>query len=141
MYNNKLREEWVREFHLLNKDDPKVSDEYTVEGLALRYKLIEEEANELLKELWKASFSIQMGLGVSKEIKENILKELCDLQVVLSGAVVQFKDLKNFEPAFVRVCKSNMSKADPVTGKLEVREDGKILKSKHYLPSELGDLV
>ena len=106
------------------------------------YKLIREEIDE-----------------VAKAYTE-LLKELTDLEYVLVGATVRgvheypedivnnlyaFEHLYQAIPAailneaFVRVHKSNMSKLKD--GKLEKREDGKILKGPNYQPPDLKDLV
>lgn len=106
------------------------------------FKLIREEMDEVAKAYME------------------LLKELTDLEYVLVGATAKgiyeypedivnnlyaFEHLYQAIPAailneaFVRVHKSNMSKLKD--GKLEKREDGKILKGPNYQPPDLKDLV
>ena len=69
---------------------------------------------------------------------EEALKELSDLVYVsYQYAVNMGWDL---DEALHRVHKSNMSKLNE-DGKPTYREDGKVLKSKNYLPPTLTDLV
>ena len=69
---------------------------------------------------------------------DHILKELRDLVYVCVG----FADTYgwDFDTAFSRVHKSNVSKLDS-NGDPIYREDGKILKSKLYKEPDLQDLV
>ena len=92
----------------------------------LRMKLIREEYEELIS-----------AINQRKD-KDHILKELCDLVYVCVG----FADTYgwDFDTAFSRVHKSNMSKLDS-NGDPIYRKDGKILKSKLYKEPDLQDLV
>ena len=120
----------------------------------LRVALLQEELNEL-----------------SQAIKENNLVEiadaLCDLQYVLSGAVLEFGLGEKFEELFNEVQRSNMSKAcsseeeakqtlalyletDGTSGyykklgdRYVVYRDGdnKILKSINYSPANLKNII
>ena len=142
MLKDKTREDWVNELHQAAEGiSGQVGEEFNLEGLQLRYDLIDEESKELLNALIDANHDFWLDGEVSDEAIEHILKELCDLQVVLSGAAVQFRQLRNLQPAFVRVCESNMSKVGD-DGKFEYREsDGKILKGSNYTPPNLKDLI
>ena len=75
--------------------------------------------------------------SVSFITKTQILKEICDLQYVLSGFVVTFG--LPIEPAFNRVHTSNMSKL--VKGKPVKDDKGKVMKGKKYQKPDLTDLV
>ena len=108
------------------------------EGLAFRYKLLFEEFNELKEEVAAAIADLNINGKVSVRTKERMLKEMADLQYVLSGMAVAF-DLP-LQVAFVRVHKSNMSKLGE-DGKPIYREDGKVLKGPNYVPVDLEDLV
>ena len=82
-----------------------------------------------------------LGIDMNEEIKAAkaaLLKELCDLQYVLSGFAVTFG--LPFDEAFKRVHESNMSKLGP-DGKPIYREDGKVLKGPNYKKPDLSDLV
>ena len=113
--------------------------------LSMRLCLIREEAEEvedavclLADKVFNAEL---LGIDMTEEIKAAkaaLLKELCDLQYVLSGFVVTFG--LPFDEAFKRVHESNMSKLGP-DGKPIYREDGKVLKGPTYKKPDLSDLV
>jgi predicted HAD superfamily Cof-like phosphohydrolase len=120
----------------------------------LRVSLLQEELNEL-----------------SEAIKNNDLVEiadaLCDLQYVLSGAVLEFGLGNKFEELFNEVQRSNMSKAcdsqkealmtlshykkkdgteghyKEINGKWIVyrKGDNKVLKSINYSPANLKNIL
>lgn len=113
--------------------------------LSMRLCLIREEAEEvedavclLADKVFNAEF---LGIDLTEEIKAAkaaLLKELCDLQYVLSGFAVTFG--LPLDEAFKRVHESNMSKLGP-DGKPIYREDGKVLKGPNYKKPDLSDLV
>ena len=113
--------------------------------LSMRLCLIREEAEEvedavclLADKVFNAEL---LGIDMTEEIKAAkaaLLKELCDLQYVLSGFAVTFG--LPFDEAFERVHESNMSKLGP-DGKPIYREDGKVLKGPNYKKPDLSDLV
>jgi enoyl reductase-like protein len=141
MMRNKSKEDWVREFHKLDKDDPQIDKEFSIDAIDGRIARISEESEELIDAFYDARLDLFRFGKVSQATKENLMKELCDLMFVLSGAAVQFKNLFQVGPAFVRVAKSNLTKANPTTGSTEKRSDGKILKGPWYTPPDLSDLV
>ena len=113
--------------------------------LRLRMSLLREELREVEEEAGNIEDVIYQGViegEVSQEdlkrVKAALLKELCDLQYVLSGFVVTFG--LPFDGAFKRVHESNMSKLGP-DGKPIYREDGKVLKGPNYKKPYLSDLV
>ena len=113
--------------------------------LRLRMSLLREELREVEEEAGNIEDVIYQGViegDVSKEdltrVKAALLKELCDLQYVLSGFAVTFG--LPFDEAFERVHESNMSKLGP-DGKPIYREDGKVLKGPNYKKPDLSDLV
>ena len=121
---SKTNYEKVREFHQvfgvaldvdINKGD--VSD-----LRVLRADLIREEYYEVM----------------SAVTNESLLKELTDLLYVIYGTAATFG--WDIDTAFNRVHQSNMSKLGD-DGKPIYREDGKVLKSKNYVPPDLSDLV
>ena len=91
-----------------------------------------------LRQIIKEEFEEVMQAIHYKKNKEDILKELCDLVYVCVGFADTFG--WNFDVAFNRVHKSNMSKLGE-DGKPIYREDGKILKSDTYEEPCLQDLV
>ncbi len=134
----KTREEVITEFHRAFEQG--VHEEPTVEMLKLRRTLISEEAKEFCADMDEAIALLEQGKKVPHELYVNMLKELADVQVVLSGAAVALKPLKNIEEAFTRVHQSNMSKLGK-DGKPILREDGKVLKGPYYSKPDLSDLV
>ena len=132
-------------------DKPQIPDE---QRCSLRVNLLQEELNEL-----------------SQAIKDNDIIEiadaLCDLQYVLSGAVLEFGLGDKFVELFDEVQRSNMSKAcdtmqealatlshykqrdgtegnyKMVNGKYVVyrNEDNKVLKSVNYSPASLKNIL
>lgn len=112
----------VREFH--KAFGSPLDQTYILNGdlHSLRYILLEEEFMEV----------------DSAEKPEDILKELADLVYVCYGYAATFG--WDLDTAFNRVHASNMSKFGE-DGKPIYREDGKVLKSKNYVPPDLSDLV
>ncbi len=96
------------------------------ELVELRLKLIEEEVRELRE-----------ALETPERDLRDILKELADVQYVLSGFAVVFG--LPLPEAFRRVHASNLTKF--VNGVMEKREDGKLMKGPNYTPPVLDDLV
>jgi predicted HAD superfamily Cof-like phosphohydrolase len=116
----------------MNVDQP---DEKLLE---FRYNLILEEVKELGEEIAYAMAESNFKNGIPVKVKARMLKEMADIQYVLSGlAVTMGLDL---QVAFNRVHKSNMSKLDD-NGKPIYRDDGKVLKGPNYTPPDLEDLV
>ena len=128
----------MREFHrvfgLTIGADP------TVKLLQLRRSLIDEETKELFADIDAAIAYLERGEIVPRELYSNMLKELADVQVVISGTAVALKPLKELEEAFQRVHDSNMSKLGE-DGKPLYRDDGKVLKGPNYFEPDLSDLV
>ena len=134
----KSREEMITEFHRAFEQG--VHEEPTVEVLKLRRTLIHEETKELCVDMDEAIALLEQGKEVPHKLYVNMLKELADVQVVLSGASVALKPLAQLEEAFTRVHQSNMSKLGK-DGKPILREDGKVLKGPNYFKPDLNDLV
>ena len=140
-----------RTFNAPILDTPQIPSEQRCE---LRVNLLQEELNEL-----------------SQAIKDNDLVEiadaLCDIQYVLSGAVLEFGLGDKFVELFNEVQRSNMSKAcntqqealmtlshykkkdgtegyyKKINGKWLVyrASDDKVLKSINYSPANLKDIL
>lgn len=115
-----------------------IDEVMTVDNLELRRSLITEEYQELMEEISSISLDLARGRKPPVERKANLLKELCDLQYVISGLAVAFG--LPLQPAFNRVHASNMSKLD-ADGNPIYREDGKVMKGPNYRPPNLEDLV
>lgn len=114
-----------------------IDEPLSAETLQLRYKLLNEELGELKTEIDTLCQELQTTGTTSVTTRAHMLKELSDLQYVLSGMAVSFN--LPLEEAFTRVHTSNMSKL--VNGKPLKREDGKFLKGPNYRPPYLEDLV
>ena len=126
--------------------DLNISDVKDLCILDLRMRLITEEVKELTEAYKDFINAISEGSNGDitplednlKEKKQAFLKELCDLQYVLSGLAVTFK--LPFDEAFSRVHQSNMSKLGD-DGKPIYRDDGKVLKGPNYRAPDLSDLI
>jgi predicted HAD superfamily Cof-like phosphohydrolase len=128
-------EQKVREFHAAT--NAAVDEKFGIAVLELRKALIAEEVKELFAELDRAIEEIKGSGTVSKPTRLNMMKEIADVQYVLSGTSVSF-GLPASE-VFSRVHVSNMSKLGP-DGKALLRADGKVLKGPNYHPPVLEDL-
>ncbi len=144
----------VAEFHKTFNapilDTPQIPSK---ERCELRVSLLQEELNELKDAI------------ADKNIVE-IADALCDLQYVLSGAVLEFGLGEKFVELFNEVQRSNMSKAcsnqqeaDETIGfykqkgeeayseisgdKINVhrKSDNKVLKNKYYSPADLKSIL
>lgn len=135
---NNSREALVQIFH--EAFGVEVGAEPTVKLLQLRKTLLQEEMKELFAEMDAAIEYLNRGEAVPRDLYARMLKELADVQVVLSGAAVTLKPLEKLQEAFERVHASNMSKLG-ADGKPMYREDGKVLKGPNYRPADLSDLV
>ena len=129
-------EQKVREFHTAT--DAAVDKGFDIHLLELRKTLIAEEVKELFAELDKAIAELKSGGQVTKPTRLNMMKEIADVQYVLSGTSVSFGLPAN--EVFARVHESNMSKLG-ADGKPLLREDGKVLKGPNYHPPVLEDLA
>jgi predicted HAD superfamily Cof-like phosphohydrolase len=138
-------------FDLPILDQPQIPNE---ERCRLRISLLEEELNEL-----------------KDAIKNNDIQEaadaFCDLQYVLSGAILEFGLGDRFSSLFDEVQRSNMSKAcqslseaqetqqkylheKQIVSEIKEKsdlylvyrtEDGKVLKSVNYSPADLSKFI
>ena len=130
------REEVVGVFHKAFKHP--IGNPMTSAELSFRYGLIFEEFEELKEEIAAAMTDLTIHKKVSVKTTERLLKEMADLQYVLSGMAVAFG--LPLQQAFVRVHNSNMSKLGE-DGQPIYREDGKVLKGPNYAPPDLEDLI
>ena len=104
----------------------------STERCGLRVSLLAEELDEL-KEAIAANDLVE------------IADALCDLQYVLSGAVLEFGLGEKFVDLFNEVQRSNMSKAEikEENGVWKVfrKSDNKVLKSINYSPADLVSIL
>ena len=131
----KTNEDKVCEFQRAMGQD--INVDYSADLLRLRMALLKEEFKEVEDEVRIAIEECDNKGSVSFITKTQILKELCDLQYVLSGFAVTFG--LAIEPAFNRVHASNMSKL--VKGKPVKDDKGKVMKGKNYEAPNLTDLI
>ncbi|MFA6408289.1 MAG: nucleoside triphosphate pyrophosphohydrolase family protein [Candidatus Paceibacterota bacterium] len=134
----KTRGEWTEDFHVAF--GIAICEEPSVRLLKLRRTLIDEETKELFADIDMAITYLEREEDVPPELYANMLKELADVQTVLSGMAVSLKPLKELQVAFERVHESNMSKLG-ADGAPIYREDGKILKGPNYFSPDLSDLI
>lgn len=99
-------------------------DTYNAKQFDLYVNLINEEFEEL---------------KAANGDKVEQLDALIDILVVAIGALHSLG--VDSEGAWQEVICSNMSKVDPVTGKVIKREDGKVLKPATYSPPNLEPFV
>ena len=133
---NKEREDVVAEFMEAMSQPTDVGNP-TATLLEFRYNLIVEEVKELGEEIAYAMAESHFKAGIPNKVKIRMLKELADVQYVISGLAVTLG--LPLQEAFNRVHRSNMSKLDEA-GKPIYREDGKVLKGTNYVPPNLEDL-
>ena len=126
----------VRDFHVATGSAVNVP--FSAELLGLRSRLLAEQLKERQHEIARSIAERAAHGIVGRETKLNLLKEMADVQYVLSGMAVTFG--LPLEHVFSRVHDSNLSKLGD-DGKPVIREDGKILKGPRYHPPVLDDLV
>ena len=95
--------------------------------------------NEKQYELYKNLIREEFGELEEAENHVDALDALIDILVVTIGALHSLG--VDSEGAWREVIRSNMSKVDPVTGKVIKREDGKVLKPVSYSPPDLKPYV
>ena len=135
----KTREQKVSEFHEVMSLD--IDSPPRVSLLKLRARLILQETRETLKAMEVLEMELERGKKGTEEQWADLLKELADLQYVLSGTLISFNTISgDFDAAFNRVHLSNMSKLDS-SGNPVYREDGKVTKGPNYQAPTLGDLI
>ncbi|TXF79433.1 nucleoside triphosphate pyrophosphohydrolase family protein [Chryseobacterium sp.] len=142
--------EFHRTFNAPILDEPQIPSK---ERCELRISLLQEELNELKE-------------AIADNNLVEIADALCDLQYVLSGAVLEFGLGEKFVTLFNEVQRSNMSKAcstheeaaetiayyqekgeeafAEISGeKINVhrRSDHKVLKNKYYSPADLNRIL
>lgn len=110
---------------------------YSIELLKLRQKLLREELGELDVEINTLIEELENTGKTETSTRARMMKELADLQYVLSGMVVALGI--PMQEVFKRVHTSNMSKL--VDGKPLKREDGKFLKGPNYKPPFIEDIA
>lgn len=145
----------VAEFHnTFNAPILKTPQIPNKERAALRISLLQEELNELKE-------------AIEQDDLVEVADALCDLQYVLSGAVLEFGMADKFKELFDEVQRSNMSKActskevaeatvahyekrDDTKSTIEAKEDkflvfrtpdNKVLKSVEYSPADLANIL
>ena len=102
------------------------TDVFNQDQFNLYISLIQEE----LDELWVAN---------SAADRVECLDALIDIMVVTAGALHSLGVDAN--GAWKEVFRSNMDKVDPRTGKVNKREDGKVLKPANWEPPRLKAFV
>lgn len=98
---------------------------------------IEEESGEFISAAYEYEEAINsLDLAFAREARKGLVKELADLQYVVSQAAIYF-DVP-LDACFNRVHESNLSKL--TNGEILYRADGKILKGPNYLPPDMSNL-
>jgi len=96
------------------------------ERIDLRVKLIAEEVEETLEAIYKRDM-VETADG------------LADIIYVCIGAALEFGIPLN--DVWNEVQRSNMAKVDPLTGKVNKREDGKVLKPEGWTPPNIALII
>lgn len=143
--------EFHRTFRLPVLDKPQIPSK---DRCKLRINLLDEELDELKEALEEGDL-------------EEVIDALCDLQYVLSGAILEFGFGSDFKTFFDEVQRSNMSKTCKTLEEAEAtqahylnkdgseseivksgdhflvyrKNDGKVLKSVNYSPAAISDLL
>lgn len=139
MYNYKTREDKVSEFHRAMGLD--LNNDPSVSLLELRKNLLLEEVQETVEAIDKITMELMRGKKPSTEDWANFLKELNDVQYIISGTFISFNTfLGNLDTSFNRVHNSNMSKLDE-EGNPVYNKEGKVLKGSNYKIPDLKDLI
>ena len=138
MMRDRTRETAVKEFHTLMGHQIGGPFSFSLKEVELRMKLINEECAELSIEGNALSMEMMRDGRVKNETVIKFLKELADLQYVISGCAVALGLPLGL--AFNRVHASNMSKMG-VDGKPLLRGDGKVLKGSNYKEPQMEDLL
>jgi len=102
------------------------TDEVNVDQFALYVKLINEECNELIE-------------AITANDHVETLDALTDILVVTIGAIHSMG--ADAEGAWKEVMRTNFAKINKDTGKVEKREDGKVLKPDGWTPPNLEPFV
>ncbi len=131
------REQLVHEFH----EAMSVYGENYLRTLESRMRLMSEEFHEVKTDMAAIMVDLHRGKAPSVEKLSALLKELCDLQYVLSGTADELGWTPIFDAAFRRVHASNMSKLDDNGDPVKDPATGKVLKGENYKQADLTDLV
>lgn len=128
-------EKQVRDFH--SAYEHAIAEPFSPELLRFRKKMLEEELGELVVEIDDAVRILESGGEIDRDLYLRMVKELADLQYVVSGFAVSFGI--NLKDIFALVHESNMSKLDE-NGRPIKRADGKILKGPNYHPPKFDSV-
>jgi predicted HAD superfamily Cof-like phosphohydrolase len=101
-------------------------DKFNIEQLNMYLGLIKEEGDELAE-------------AVQNKDKVETLDALIDILVVTIGTLHSLG--VNAEGAWNEVMRTNFAKIDPTTGKVNKREDGKVLKPEGWQAPSLSQFV
>lgn len=101
---------------------------FNQEQANLYAKLILEESTEFIKQSWGDDFLVEEEIENIADpvgMDEHTVKETCDVIVVAAGYLISVLGAEGAQKAWDIVHANNIAK---VTGKIEKRTDGKILK-------------
>lgn len=100
--------------------------DFNIDQFLLYINLIKEECAEL-----------QEAMNNNDQVET--LDALIDILVVTVGAIHSMG--ADGEGAWREVMRSNLSKIEPITGKVRKREDGKVLKPNFWQAPQLGQFL
>ena len=129
------REQKIIDFNKIAKHP--INVKLNLEDLRLSLRLIKEEFIELQEIALDISSNFTNQKEITTDQRINLLKELGDLQYVVSRMAVVFGI--NLQEVFDRIHKSNMTKVEK--GVTRDPTTGKILKGPNYKEPNLKDLI
>ena len=133
------REQKVCRFHQAMGLD--IDSQPRVSLLQSRKKLLLEEVSEVVDSIDVLCMEIERGKKGTKKQWANLLKEIADVQYIVSGTFISFDTFPgDFDCAFNRVHSSNMDKLDN-EGKPLYNKNGKVLKGPNYTEPDLTELI
>ena len=110
-----------------------IAQQYAREGVSLQAK-----SKQMRQDIADSRDKL-IGALIPQDIAISLLDGVTDIVVVTAGlaAAVGLPAAQ----AYARTVTSNMSKANPYTGKIEKTADGKWIKGANYKPPKLADLL
>lgn len=97
------------------------------------------EFNQRQYDLYRELIREEMQELIDAQDRTEQLDALIDIMVVTAGALHSLG--VDAEDAWKEVMRSNFAKVDPITGRVNRREDGKILKPANWEPPRLAGYV
>jgi len=98
----------------------------------------DDETRLLRVELLREEYHEYLEAELNDDLVE-VADGLADMMVIIAGTAHAYGI--PFEEICREVHRTNMAKADPITGKLKRREDGKVLKPDGWIAPDLKSII